>query len=213
MINYLSPEVLLFAYQQGLFPMAESRDAKQIQWIQPKKRGIFPIGEFHISKSLRRALLKNDYSIKINSNFPKVIEKCADRNETWINSDIYDCYCKLHKDGFAHSVEVWKNSQLIGGVYGVAIGAAFFGESMFSRSPNASKVALLHLIDRLKVGNFILLDTQFITDHLKTLGAYEITQEKFMLILKKALHINADFYKIGKSGELNINLYPKSSNY
>ena len=102
---------------------------------------------------------------------------------------------------------------LVGGLYGVAIGGIFFGESMFSRSPNASKVALLHLIDRLKVGNFILLDTQFITDHLKTLGAYEITQEKFILILKKALNINADFYKIGKSGELNINLYPKSSNY
>ncbi len=170
MINYLSPEVLLFAYQQGLFPMAESRDAKQIQWIQPKKRGIFPIGEFHISKSLRRALLKNDYSIKINSNFPKVIEKCADRNETWINSDIYDCYCKLHQDGFAHSVEVWKDSQLIGGVYGVAIGAAFFGKT-----------------------GFLLFDTQFLTEHLASLGAIEITQDEYLKKLETSLNKNAKF--------------------
>jgi leucyl/phenylalanyl-tRNA--protein transferase len=192
-INYLSPEVLLFAYQQGLFPMAESRDAKQIQWIQPKKRGIFPIGEFHISKSLRRALLKNDYSIKINSNFPKVIEKCADRNETWINSDIYDCYCKLHKDGFAHSVEVWKDSQLIGGVYGVAIGAAFFGESMFSEASNGSKIALAYLHDRLLKTGFLLFDTQFLTEHLASLGAIEITQDEYLTKLEKSLNKNAKF--------------------
>ena len=136
MIKYLSPEVLLFAYQQGLFPMAESRNAKQIQWIQPEKRGIFQLGNFHISKSLRRVILKKDYSITINSCFPKVMEKCADRSETWINDDIYNCYCKLHEDGFAHSLEVWRNSHLIGGVYGVTIGAAFFGESMFSGAAN-----------------------------------------------------------------------------
>ena len=193
MINYLSPEVLLFAYQQGLFPMAESRDAKQIQWIQPKKRGIFPIGEFHISKSLRRALLKNDYSIKINSNFPKVIKKCADRKETWINSDIYDCYCKLHQDGFAHSVEVWKDSQLIGGVYGVAIGAAFFGESMFSEVSNGSKIALAYLHDRLLKTGFLLFDTQFLTEHLASLGAIEITQDEYLTKLEKSLNKNAKF--------------------
>ena len=193
MINYLSPEVLLFAYQQGLFPMAESRDAKQIQWIQPKKRGIFPIGGFHISKSLRRALLKNDYSIKINSNFPKVIEKRADRNETWINSDIYDCYCKLHKDGFAHSVEVWKDSQLIGGVYGVAIGAAFFGESMFSEVSNGSKIALAYLHDRLLKTGFLLFDTQFLTEHLASLGAIEITQDEYLKKLETSLNKNAKF--------------------
>jgi len=198
-INYLSPEVLLFAYQQGLFPMAESRDAKQIQWIQPKKRGIFPIGEFHISKSLRRALLKNDYSIKISSNFPKVIEKCADRNETWINSDIYDCYCKLHKDGFAHSVEVWKDSQLIGGVYGVAIGAAFFGESMFSEASNGSKIALAYLHDRLLKTGFLLFDTQFLTEHLASLGAIEITQDEYLTKLEKSLNKNAKFVDINYS--------------
>ena len=193
MINYLSPEVLLFAYQQGLFPMAESRDAKQIQWIQPKKRGIFPIGGFHISKSLRRALLKNDYSIKINFNFSKVIEKCADRNETWINSDIYDCYCKLHQDGFAHSVEVWKDSQLIGGVYGVAIGAAFFGESMFSEVSNGSKIALAYLHDRLLKTGFLLFDTQFLTEHLASLGALEITQDEYLTKLEKSLNKYAKF--------------------
>ena len=136
---------------------------------------------------------KNDYSIKINSNFPKVIEKCADRSETWINSDIYDCYCKLHQDGFAHSVEVWKDSQLIGGVYGVAIGAAFFGESMFSEASNGSKIALAYLHDRLLKTGFLLFDTQFLTEHLASLGAIEITQDEYLKKLETSLNKNAKF--------------------
>ena len=193
MIKYLSPEVLLFAYQQGLFPMAEGRNAKQIQWIQPEKRGIFQLGNFHISKSLRRVILKKDYSITINSCFPKVMEKCADRSETWINDDIYNCYCKLHEDGFAHSVEVWRNSHLIGGVYGVTIGAAFFGESMFSEAANGSKIALAYLHDRLLRAGFLLFDTQFLTEHLASLGAIEISQAEYLIKLEKALNKNASF--------------------
>ena len=202
MIKYLSPEVLLFAYQQGLFPMAEGRNAKQIQWIQPEKRGIFQLGNFHISKSLRRVILKKDYSITINSCFPKVMEKCADRSETWINDDIYNCYCKLHEDGFAHSVEVWRNSHLIGGVYGVTIGAAFFGESMFSEAANGSKIALAYLHDRLLKAGFLLFDTQFLTEHLASLGAIEISQAQYLVKLEKALNKNATFLDINYSSDV-----------
>jgi leucyl/phenylalanyl-tRNA--protein transferase len=201
-IKYLSPEVLLFAYQQGLFPMAEGRNAKQIQWIQPEKRGIFQLGNFHISKSLRRVILKKDYSITINSCFPKVMEKCADRSETWINDDIYNCYCKLHEDGFAHSVEVWRNSHLIGGVYGVTIGAAFFGESMFSGAANGSKIALAYLHDRLLKAGFLLFDTQFLTEHLASLGAIEISQAQYLVKLEKALNKNATFLDINYSSDV-----------
>ena len=202
MIKYLSPEVLLFAYQQGLFPMAEGRNAKQIQWIQPEKRGIFQLGNFHISKSLRRVILKKDYSITINSCFPKVMEKCADRSETWINDDIYNCYCKLHEDGFAHSVEVWRNGHLIGGVYGVTIGAAFFGESMFSEAANGSKIALAYLHDRLLKAGFLLFDTQFLTEHLASLGAIEISQAQYLVKLEKALNKNAIFLDINYSSNV-----------
>ena len=202
MIKYLSPEVLLFAYQQGLFPMAEGRNAKQIQWIQPEKRGIFQLGNFHISKSLRRVILKKDYSITINSCFPKVMEKCADRSETWINDDIYNCYCKLHEDGFAHSVEVWRNSHLIGGIYGVTIGAAFFGESMFSEAANGSKIALAYLHDRLLKAGFLLFDTQFLTEHLASLGAIEISQAQYLVKLEKALNKNATFLDINYSSDV-----------
>jgi leucyl/phenylalanyl-tRNA--protein transferase len=201
-IKYLSPEVLLFAYQQGLFPMAEGRNAKQIQWIQPEKRGIFQLGNFHISKSLRRVILKKDYSITINSCFPKVMEKCADRSETWINDDIYNCYCKLHEDGFAHSVEVWRNNHLIGGVYGVTIGAAFFGESMFSGAANGSKIALAYLHDRLLKAGFLLFDTQFLTEHLASLGAIEISQAQYLVKLEKALNKNATFLDINYSSDV-----------
>ena len=202
MIKYLSPEVLLFAYQQGLFPMAEGRNAKQIQWIQPERRGIFQLGNFHISKSLRRVILKKDYSITINSCFPKVMEKCADRSETWINDDIYNCYCKLHEDGFAHSVEVWRNNHLIGGVYGVTIGAAFFGESMFSEAANGSKIALAYLHDRLLKAGFLLFDTQFLTEHLASLGAIEISQAQYLVKLEKALNKNATFLDINYSSDV-----------
>ena len=202
MIRYLSPEVLLFAYQQGLFPMAESRNAKRVQWVEPKKRGIFKLGNFHISRSLKRIILKKDYSITVNSCFPKVVEKCADRHETWINDDIYNCYCKLHDDGFAHSLEVWRDNRLIGGVYGVAIGAAFFGESMFSEVSNGSKIALTYLHDRLLKAGFKLFDTQFLTEHLASLGAIEITQAQYLIRLEQALNKSANFLDINYSADV-----------
>jgi leucyl/phenylalanyl-tRNA--protein transferase len=182
--------------------MAESRNARQIQWIQPKKRGIFQLGNFHISKSLRRVILKKDYSITINSCFPKVVENCANRSETWINGDIYNCYCKLHEEGFAHSIEVWKARRLIGGVYGVAIGAAFFGESMFSEVSNGSKIALAYLHDRLLKAGFLLFDTQFLTEHLASLGAIEISQAEYLIKLEKALNKNATFLDLNYSSDV-----------
>ena len=202
MIKYLSPEVLLLAYQQGLFPMAESRNAKRFQWVEPENRGIFQLGKFHVSRSLKRVILKKDYSVTVNSCFPKVVEKCADRNETWINHDIYNCYCKLHDDGFAHSVEVWRDNRLIGGVYGVAIGAAFFGESMFSKVSNGSKIALTYLHDRLLKAGFILFDTQFLTEHLASLGAIEITQAQYLIKLDQALNKRANFLDVSYSADV-----------
>ena len=213
-INYKN---VINAYSQGIFPMAENIDSLDVFWVKPIKRGVINPYKISLRKKLKRFINTNPFLIKVNTDFIGVIEGCAEitrnRENTWINSSIRDVFIELHYKGYAHSVECYSNNKLVGGLYGVALGGMFFGESMFSRMQNASKVALLHLIDRLKVGNFILLDTQFITDHLKTLGAYEITQEKFILILRKALEVNADFYKFGKSGELDINLYPKSSNY
>ena len=208
---------ILDAYRHGIFPMAESLDSLDVFWVKPVKRGVINPYKVNIRKKLKRFINTNPFQIKVNTDFIGVIEGCAEitnsRENTWINPSIMDVFIELHYKGYAHSIECYSNNILVGGLYGVAINGMFFGESMFSRMPNASKVALLHLIDRLKVGNFILLDTQFITDHLKTLGAYEITQEEFMLILKKAIKVNADFYKLSNSGDLDLNLYPKSSNY
>jgi len=208
---------ILDAYRHGIFPMAESLDSLDVFWVKPVKRGVINPYKVNIRKKLKRFINTNPFQIKVNTDFIGVIEGCAEitnsRENTWINPSIRDVFIELHYKGYAHSIECYSNNILVGGLYGVAINGMFFGESMFSRMPNASKVALLHLIDRLKVGNFILLDTQFITDHLKTLGAYEITQEEFMLILKKAIKVNADFYKLSNSGDLDLNLYPKSSNY
>ena len=208
---------ILDAYRHGIFPMAESLDSLDVFWVKPVKRGVIDPYKVSIRKKLKRFINTNPFQIKVNTDFIGVIEGCAEitnsRENTWINPSIMDVFIELHYKGYAHSIECYSNNILVGGLYGVAINGMFFGESMFSRMPNASKVALLHLIDRLKVGNFILLDTQFITDHLKTLGAYEITQEEFMLILKKAIKVNADFYKLSNSGDLDLNLYPKSSNY
>ena len=208
---------ILDAYRHGIFPMAESLDSLDVFWVKPVKRGVIDPYKVSIRKKLKRFINTNPFQIKVNTDFIGVIEGCAEisnnRENTWINPSIRDVFIEMHYKGYAHSIECYSNNILVGGLYGVAIGGMFFGESMFSRMPNASKVALLHLIDRLKVGNFILLDTQFLTDHLKTLGAYEITQEEFILILKKAIKVNADFYKLSNSGDLDLNLYPKSSNY
>lgn len=190
------------AYAQGLFPMAHSAESDYVHWICPEKRGQLPIEDLHISKSLKKLTLNNIkrnglYRIKINTAFEKVLRSCAEetqeRPETWINEPIIEAYCALHKRGRAHSIEVWEGDQLVGGLYGVALGAAFFGESMFSRVPNASKIALVHLCARLWKAGYQILDTQFINDHLVQFGAFEIGHHDYLENLKPALEQRCDF--------------------
>lgn len=189
----LTPELLLNAYASGVFPMAETRDAAEIFWVDPRRRGVFPLDHFHISRSLARRLRRPDYQIRINSDFAGVVNGCADRPETWINDEIFGLYMQLHALGFAHSLEVWMDDALVGGVYGVTLGRAFFGESMFSRRRDASKIALAWLVDRLNVAGFTLFDTQFITPHLASLGAIEIPRARYRALLDQALEGDADF--------------------
>ncbi|MFQ6549801.1 leucyl/phenylalanyl-tRNA--protein transferase [Aestuariibius sp. 2305UL40-4] len=173
--------------------MSESRENQDVFWVDPRRRGIFPLDGFRISRSLRRRILQNRYTMSADQAFNDVVAGCADRDETWINATIADLYAQLHDGGFAHSVEVWEDGELVGGVYGVVIGAAFFGESMFSRRTDASKIALAYLIDRLRTGGFRLFDTQFLTDHLASLGAVEITRAIYKRMLSDAVGKEADF--------------------
>ena len=190
----LAPETLIRAYCNGIFPMAEGKDTDKIFWISPEVRGVIPLNKFHISKSLRRSIVKRDYNIKINTDFLGVIKNCADRPESWINSDILKAYSNLFNLGFCHSIEVWENDDLIGGIYGLAIKRAFFGESMFSKRSNASKIALAYLVSRLKYGGFLLFDVQFQSEHLKTLGAIEVLKANYQDLLKNALEGDANFF-------------------
>ena len=190
----LAPETLIRAYCNGIFPMAEGKDTNKIFWVAPEVRGVIPLNKFHISKSLRRSIVKRDYKIKINTDFVGVIKNCADRSESWINSDILKAYSDLFNLGFCHSIEVWDNDDLIGGIYGLAIKRAFFGESMFSKRPNASKIALAYLVSRLKYGGFLLFDVQFQSEHLKTLGAIEVLKANYQDLLKNALEGDANFF-------------------
>jgi leucyl/phenylalanyl-tRNA--protein transferase len=190
----LAPETLIRAYCNGIFPMAEGKDTNKIFWISPEVRGVIPLNKFHISKSLRRSIVKRDYKIKINTDFLGVIKNCADRSESWINSDILKAYSDLFNLGFCHSIEVWDNDDLIGGIYGLAIKRAFFGESMFSKRPNASKIALAYLVSRLRYGGFLLFDVQFQSEHLKTLGAIEVLKANYQDLLKNALEGHANFF-------------------
>jgi leucyl/phenylalanyl-tRNA---protein transferase len=188
----IDPEFLLGAYSAGYFPMAESKNG-QIGWYSPDPRAIIPFDEFRISRSLNQVLKKKIFELRINNSFEEVIRKCAEREETWISEEIIKSYLQLHRLGFAHSVETWKNEVLVGGLYGVTLGAAFFGESMFSRVKNSSKVALACLVDRLKTKKFRLLDTQFITPHLSSLGAIEISRNEYLSLLKKSVKIKRSF--------------------
>ena len=190
----ISAELLLQAYMSGIFPMAESRDDPELFWVDPRRRGIFPLDHFHISRSLRRVLRAMEYRVSVNEDFTGVLEGCADRPETWINDEIAALYLDLHERGNAHSLEVHAlDGTLIGGVYGVTLGAAYFGESMFSRRDNASKIALAWLIDRLNLAGFTLFDTQFLTSHLASLGAIEVTRADYHARLASALRRGADF--------------------
>lgn len=193
MTRQITPEIVLRAYAQGLFPMAEGRDSPEIFWLDPQARGILPLDGFHVSRSLRRRILRAEFAVSVNRDFAGVLDGCAARPETWINDEIRDIYLRLHQRGDAHSLEVWHAGQLAGGVYGVAIGAAFFGESMFSRRTDASKVALAWLVARLRDGGFTLFDTQFVTDHLCSLGAVEISRAEYHARLARALGQRGDF--------------------
>lgn len=181
----------------GLFPMAQTAISTDLHWIDPTHRGIFPLESFHISRSLRRHLIGADYTVTVNRDFSGVMQACADRPETWINAEIHALYTELHRLGFAHSLEVWQDGALTGGVYGVQIGSAFCGESMFSRRTNGSKTALAWLIHRLRAGGFTLFDTQFLTDHLASLGAIEITRAAYRKRLAEALLAPATFCPAG----------------
>ena len=184
----VTPELLLRAYAAGVFPMAEHRDDPELFWVDPRRRGVLPLERFHVSRSLRRRLLRGDLGTSVNRDFAGVVRGCADRPETWINGRIAELYLELHMAGYAHSQEVWQGGELVGGVYGVALGAAFFGESMFSRRADASKVALAYLTWRLRQGGFALFDTQFVTPHLISLGAEEISRADYHQRLRTALH-------------------------
>jgi leucyl/phenylalanyl-tRNA---protein transferase len=193
----LTPEMLLRAYAAGIFPMAEARDTPAIHWVDPQRRGIFPLDRFHISRSLRRRLMQTGYEVRTDSDFAGVVRGCAARDETWINEPIFQLYRDLHRAGFAHSLEVWDEEVLVGGVYGVTLGAAFFGESMFSCRTDASKMALAWLVDRLEAGGFTLFDTQFLTPHLASLGAVEISRAAYHERLADALERVATFLPEG----------------
>ncbi len=189
----LSPELLLHGYSIGIFPMAEHRDDPDLFWVDPKFRGVIPLNGFHISRSLARRIRKCGFSVTINQNFAGVVDGCADRADTWINAELRDLYQRLHQSGHAHSLEVWDGPALIGGVYGVSLGAAFFGESMFSRRTDASKIALAYLVDRLRRTGFLLFDTQFLTAHLASLGAIEVPRSEYRQALEVAINASADF--------------------
>ncbi|MEP5153576.1 leucyl/phenylalanyl-tRNA--protein transferase [Planktotalea sp.] len=189
----LTAQMLLHAYQAGIFPMAESRDDPELFWVDPRRRGIFPLDAFHISRSLAKLIRKHPWDVRINTDFEEVVDACADREDTWISHDIARLYSSLHRSGDAHSIEIWDKDELVGGVYGVVSGTAFFGESMFSRRRDASKLALAYLTTHLKNSGFTLFDTQFLTDHLASLGAIEIPRARYQALLHNALQSDAEF--------------------
>ncbi|MEO1066083.1 MAG: leucyl/phenylalanyl-tRNA--protein transferase [Pseudomonadota bacterium] len=193
----ITPTVLLKAYACGIFPMAESADDPSLFWVEPEERGVIPLNQFHVSRSLTKTVRKDRYRVTVDCDFQAVIEGCAEikrgRQVTWINDKIRDLYTSLFRAGKCHSVEVYDGHTLVGGLYGVRLGSAFFGESMFSRATDTSKVALVHLVARLKAGGFTLLDTQFTTDHLKRFGAIDISRQRYHLLLETALNRTGDF--------------------
>ena len=190
--NGITVDILLRAYSAGLFPMADSADDPELFWVEPEIRGIIPLDDFHVSKSLAKAIRKKPFDIRFNTAFEAVMAGCAaeapDRPSTWINATIRRLYTELHQIGHAHSVEAWEGDELIGGLYGVSLGAAFFGESMFSRRTNASKICLVHLVERLRAKGFVLLDTQFTTEHLKTFGAIDVPKLEYAKMLDLAVN-------------------------
>ncbi|QIK78128.1 leucyl/phenylalanyl-tRNA--protein transferase [Sphingomonas piscis] len=186
-MSRLDARLLLRGYAAGIFPMADSRDADDLFWVEPRVRAILPLDRFHLSRSLRRTVVAGRFSVTRDRDFGAVIAACAEREETWINAEIERAMLDLHLRGHAHSVEVWLGDALAGGLYGVKLGRAFFGESMFSRATDASKVALAWLVARLRAGRFTLLDCQFMTDHLASLGAVEVPRDAYLQLLNSAV--------------------------
>jgi leucyl/phenylalanyl-tRNA--protein transferase len=207
----LTADLILKAYAYGVFPMAKSREDQTVFWVQPKLRGILPLDEFHVSRSLRKTLRRGIFTVTIDTAFGDVMEGCAEttftRPDTWINDQIVKLFTELYHAGVGHSVEVWRERRLVGGLYGLAMGGAFFGESMFSRETDTSKVALCHLVGMLRAGGFTLLDTQFITDHLKRFGAIEITQSEYLAKLSTALVHSGRFGPVLSQPDLEALLF------
>lgn len=200
----ITPEILLRAYAAGIFPMSEGADDPGLFWVEPKERGIIPLDGFHVSRKLRALVRRDHFEVRVDTAFEDVIAACAggglDRPDTWINGRIRGLFGELHDAGHAHSVECWRDGRLVGGLYGLAINAAFFGESMFHRETDASKVALVHLVARLRAGGFRLLDTQFQTDHLARFGTVEIARKAYRVLLEKAMNSPADWNAMDTDG-------------
>ena len=203
----ITPEVLLKAYACGIFPMAESADDPALYWIEPEQRGVIPLDRFRVPSRLARTVRSDRFMVTVDRDFEGVMAGCADpragRPRTWINTRIRVLYRKLHERHHCHSIEVYDGDDLVGGLYGVTLGRAFFGESMFHRARDASKVALVHLVARLRAGGFKLLDTQFVTDHLKSFGAFEVPRRQYHKLLESALTGEADFAALGRKGPIS----------
>ena len=196
----ITPQVLLKAYALGIFPMAEAADDPGLYWIEPEQRGIIPLDRFHVPRRLARTIKSGLFQIRIDHDFGAVIDGCAgatlERPKTWINQRIRKLYGELYEIGACHTVETWRDGALVGGLYGVSLGSAFFGESMFSRERDASKVALVHLVARLRTGGYTLLDTQFTTPHLKQFGAIDVDRGQYQRLLDAAIDQDADFFRM-----------------
>lgn len=193
----IPPDLLLRAYATGVFPMAEHADDPEVFWVRPEMRGVIPLDKFHVPRSLKKSLRHNAYEIRYDFDFSAVVDACAEtgpgRQETWINAPIREAYTELFERGYCHTVEAWREGKLAGGLYGVSLGRAFFGESMFSREPNASKICLVYLVNRLRERAFLLLDTQFTTPHLKRFGAVDVPRRRYEQLLADALEGTAKF--------------------
>ena len=201
----LTPELIIRAYAAGIFPMAEDAESPDLFWVSPEKRGVLPLNGFHVSKSLRKTLKRHPFSVRVDTDFAAIIEGCAtegeDRESTWINPEIRRLYGELYRRGFVHTVEVWDGTRLVGGLYGLSLGAAFFGESMFHRVTDASKIALAHLVERLNAGGYRLLDTQFVTEHLRSLGGIEIPRAVYEVQLADALKQKGDYFAYDRTAD------------
>jgi len=205
MSGTITPQILLRAYAAGIFPMAEDAGDNSLYWVEPEERGILPLSGFHVPRSLAKTIRRQDFDIRVDTQFEQVMRACSaqtdNRPSTWINDRIINLYKQLHKMGCGHCVECWHDGELVGGLYGIRIGAAFFGESMFSRKTDASKVALVHLIARLKVGGFALLDAQFKNDHLTQFGLATVSRDEYHLMLEPALGVDAEFDAFDDDGD------------